>query len=178
MLMTAAPSITITSTTGGLTGLSVEQSFSKQSTMSDLVPCLSCPLFDKDGGKGPFSCLKNVSKLPSRTWQAMYKRAKREQSLFIEAAWILDLDKVLLLFLRKRCRLFCLIGSNTDLLLFFRRSSTNAWYWSWPHFSIICSDLKTSRLATSLLSRTRSSSVPSKNGFPISSITFTSSLTS
>lgn len=54
----------------------------KQPTRSDFIPVLSLHICGNAGGHDWFPCSKNLSRSPSRTWDAMYSLEKREQSFF------------------------------------------------------------------------------------------------
>ena len=78
----------------------------KHFNKSDFVPLLKTPICESAGGQARFLCLKNSSRSPSRTWEAMYNREKSEQ-LFFNGSCLPDFSLGRL----KRGRLLRLIGS-------------------------------------------------------------------
>ena len=79
----ASPSNTTTTST--LVSSCSSAASSRHRTMSDLVPSLSFPLTDSDGGHGRFSWKKKSLRFPSRNWDATCNLEKRLQCDFYSA---------------------------------------------------------------------------------------------
>ena len=107
----------------------------------------------------------------------MYSLENKEQSLFREDTCKLDLD----FFLGERRlnngSLFFFIGSEMDVVRFSNRSVTKVSYCCFPNSSAWRTEETTAVSMMSLVSSLSRSSLSSRNGLPISSITSTRLLT-
>ena len=122
MLVIAAPSRMMTSTSGLATFSCGGIISSKHPTRSDFLPSLVLPICDRAGGHAWFSWAKKSSRSPSHIWDAMNNRENREQSFLSDDSWSWFLDFSLTGDRLKRGRLFILIGSVMGFVWFTRRS--------------------------------------------------------
>ena len=102
-------------------------------------------------------------KLPSRAWQDTYSWGNSDTFCISEAAWRFFFDFALRGWLVNSGSLFCLIGSN----YVFSLSVTNSLYWFCPTLSNVVTVSTTGGNIMSWVSRTSSSLVDYRKGFPI-----------
>ena len=134
--------------------------------MSAFVPNLSLPHKQSDGGAAWFSCVKNLSRFSSLVWEDIYKREKRVQS-FLSAV------TCPLCFTHGR-----LSSGSWIYAVVLWKVLQNQQVFLWQTWGTVFHQVFQHSFMISLVSRTKRSSLSSRNGLPISSTTADSDVTS
>ena len=110
---------------------------------SAFCPPLRLPIWERNGGKGRFSHLKNCFRLPLWLWKAMYNPEKSTQSSFKDSTLALSFERIFLLWVMNVGRLaFCRgsVSTNRSLPAKFLNSFSLI-------FGIVCTELTAAIMA-------------------------------